>query len=66
MDLAFNGQKKKKIGPCKNWTHQQLENELNKFEQTISYTKECQGEIEVRDTILNQIMTFWVFYFAFH
>ena len=54
MDLAFNGEKKKKTGPSKKWTQKQIEDELKKFDQKITDAKEREGEIEVRDAILDK------------
>jgi hypothetical protein len=47
-------EKKKKTGPSKKWTSQQIDEELKKFDQKIADAKEREGEIEVRDAILDK------------
>ena len=54
MDIAFSGEQKKKRGPTKKWSEGEIEAELKKFDEKIEDCKENQGEIEVRDTILDK------------
>jgi 26S proteasome regulatory subunit N7 len=50
----FGNEKKKKTGPSKKWTDRMIEEELKKFDQKIAEAKEREGEIEVRDAILDK------------
>ena len=52
MDSAND--RKKKTGPTKKWTQKQIEEELKKFDQKIADCKEREGDIEVRDAILDK------------
>lgn len=54
MDLAFTGEQKKKRGPTKQWAEGEIAAELQKFEDKIKDCKENQGEIEVRDAMLEK------------
>jgi len=54
MDLAFTDGSKKKRGPSKNWTEAEIEQELKKFDAKIEEAKEQQGDVEVRDAILDK------------
>jgi hypothetical protein len=54
MDLAFTGDSQKKRGPSKKWTESELEEELKKFDAKIEEAKEQQGDVEVRDAILDK------------
>ena len=54
MDLAFTGEQKKKRGPTKQWSEGEISAELQKFEGKIKDCRENQGEIEVRDAMLDK------------
>ena len=54
MDLAFTGEQKKKRGPTKQWSEGEIAAELQKFEDKIKDCRENQGEIEVRDAMLDK------------
>jgi 26S proteasome regulatory subunit N7 len=54
MEIAFSGEQKKKREPTKKWSEGEIEAELKKFEDKIKDAKENQGEIEVRDAILDK------------
>jgi len=54
MDIAFTGETKKKKEPTKKWTEAEIEAELKSFEAKIKDSRENQGEIEVRDNILDK------------
>ena len=53
MDIAFQSETKKK-GPTKQWSEGEIEAELKKYEDKIKDARENQGDIEVRDTILDK------------
>lgn len=52
--MDSNNDRKKKTGPTKKWTQKQIEEELKKFDQKIVECKEREGDIEVRDAILDK------------
>lgn len=54
MDFALSGENKKKRGPTKKWTEKMIKEELAKFDKKIEDAKEREGEIEVRDAILEK------------
>lgn len=57
MDLAFGiDQSKANKGPSKNWTEKEIEEELKKLDDKIEDAKTNQGDVEVRDAILDKAM----------
>ncbi len=54
MDSVFSGEAKKKREPTKKWSEGEIAAELQRFEDKIKDCKENQGEIEVRDTVLEK------------
>ena len=54
MELAFSGEQKVKKGPTKKWSQGEIEAEIRKIEAKIQDARENQGEIEVRDLILDK------------
>ena len=54
MDIAFLGEQQKKRTPTKKWSEGEIEAELKKFDDKIKDCKENQGEIEVRDAVLDK------------
>lgn len=56
MDLAFTDNSKKKKGPSKNWTEAEIEQELKKLDAKIQEAREQQGDVEVRDAILDKAL----------
>lgn len=54
MDIAFTGEIKVRKGPTKKWSEGEVEAELQKFEEKIKDARANQGEIEVRDAILEK------------
>lgn len=54
MDIAFTGETKVRKGPTKQWSETEIEIELKKLEDKIKDARENQGEIEVRDAILEK------------
>ena len=54
MDIAFSGEQKVKREPTKKWSEGEIEAEIKKFDDKIKDAKENQGEIEVRDNILDK------------
>ena len=55
MDLAFTDEtKQRKKGPSKQWTEQEIEEELKKFDVKIEDAKTSAGDVEVRDAILDK------------
>ena len=54
MDFGFTSDKKKKTGPSKKWTQKQIAEELKKFDNKIEEAKEREGDVEVRDAILDK------------
>ena len=54
MDLAFTDNSQKKRGPSKNWTEAEIEQEIKKLDAKIEEAKEQQGDVEVRDAILDK------------
>jgi len=54
MDLAFTDNSSKKRGPSKKWTESEIEEELKKLDAKIEEAKEQQGDVEVRDAILDK------------
>jgi 26S proteasome regulatory subunit N7 len=53
MDFSLNEHKKKK-GPSKKWTEKLIKEELSKFDKKIEEAREREGDIEVRDAILEK------------
>ncbi len=57
MDMAFGADASKaKKGPSKNWTEKEIEEELKKLEAKIEDAKSNQGDVEVRDAILDKAL----------
>lgn len=54
MDLNLGDAKQKKKGPSKQWTEQEIEEELKKLDAKIEEQKEQAGDVEVRDAILDK------------
>lgn len=54
MEIAFTGETKVRKEPTKQWTEKEIEDELKKHEEKIKDARENQGEIEVRDAILDK------------
>ena len=54
MDNVFSGEAKKKRLPTKKWSEGEIAAELQRFQDKIKDCKENQGEIEVRDTVLEK------------
>jgi 26S proteasome regulatory subunit N7 len=54
MDLAFTDNSQKKRGPSKNWSEAEIEQEIKKLNAKIEEAKEQQGDVEVRDAILDK------------
>ena len=54
MDFAFTSDKKKKTGPTKKWTQKQIKEEIAKFDAKIEEAKGREGDMEVRDAILDK------------
>lgn len=54
MDFGFTSDKKKNNGPSKKWTDKMIKDELKKFDDKIKDSQENQGDIEVRDHILDK------------
>lgn len=54
MDIAFLGEGQKKRTPTKTWSEGEIAAKLKEFEDKIADAKENQGEIEVRDHILDK------------
>jgi len=54
MDFGFTSDKKKKTGPSKKWTAKQITEELVKLDKKIEDAKEREGDVDVRDAILNK------------
>jgi 26S proteasome regulatory subunit N7 len=54
MEIAFSGEQKVKKGPTKKWSQGEIEAEIRKIDAKIEDARENQGEIEVRDFILDK------------
>jgi len=54
MDFAFTSDKKKYTGPSKKWTQKQLKDELAAFDKKIQEAKDTEGDMEVRDCIIDK------------
>jgi 26S proteasome regulatory subunit N7 len=54
MDITFTGENKVRTAPTKKWTETEIEVELKKFDDKVKDARENQGEIEVRDAILDK------------
>ena len=54
MDLAFTSDSQKKRAPSKAWTEAEIEAELKKLDAKIEEAREQQGDVEVRDAILDK------------
>jgi 26S proteasome regulatory subunit N7 len=55
MDFASADQKKK-VYPSKQWSEREIEEELKKFDDKIEDAKTNQGDVEVRDAILDKAL----------
>ena len=47
---------KKSTGPTKKWTEKMIKDELKKFDEKIAEAKEREGDVEVRDNILDEAL----------
>ena len=47
---------KKSTGPTKKWTEKMIKDELKKFDEKIAEAKEREGDVEVRDNILDKAL----------
>lgn len=56
MDFAFTSDKKKKNGPTKKWTAKMIKDELASHDQKIEEAKTREGDMEVRDAILDKAL----------
>lgn len=56
MDFAFTSDKKKSTGPTKKWTSRMIKDELASLDQKIEEAKTREGDMEVRDAILDKAM----------
>jgi 26S proteasome regulatory subunit N7 len=54
MDIAFLGESKKKRDPTKKWSEGEIAAELKKLDNKIEDCRKNQGDIEVRDAILDK------------
>jgi 26S proteasome regulatory subunit N7 len=54
MEIAFTGETKVRKGPTKQWSEGEVEAELKKLDDKITDARENQGEIEVRDAIVDK------------
>jgi len=54
MDYSLQGEKKKASGPTKKWTKKMIEEELKKFDDREKEAKEREGDIEIRDAVLDR------------
>ena len=54
MDIAFLGESKKKRDPSKKWSEGEIAAELKKLDDKIEDCRKNQGDIEVRDAILDK------------
>jgi hypothetical protein len=54
MDIAFLGESKKKRDPSKKWSEGEITAELKKLDDKIEDCRKNQGDIEVRDAILDK------------
>ena len=54
MDFAFTGSMKKKTGPTKKWTSQQVKELIAKFDTKVADAKTREGDSEVRDAVLEK------------
>jgi 26S proteasome regulatory subunit N7 len=54
MDFAFTGSMKKRAGPTKKWTSKQIKDEVAKFDTAIETAREREGDLEVRDAVLEK------------
>lgn len=54
MDFAFTSDKKKYTGPSKKWTQKQIKDEIDKLDLKIEEAKSREGDMEVRDAILDK------------
>lgn len=54
MDFGFSSDKKKKSGPSKKWTQKQIQDEIKKLEAKIEEAKEREGDVDIRDAILDK------------
>lgn len=56
MDYSLSGEKKKVTGPTKKWTKKMIDEELKKFEDRETEAKEREGDLEVRDAVLDRAL----------
>ena len=54
MNLGFSSGKTKKTGPSKKWTDKEIEQKIKEFDKKIEDCKEREGDVEVRDNILDK------------
>lgn len=56
MDFAFGDGAEKRKGPSKQWTEQEIEEELKKLDAKIEEAKSTSGDVEIRDAILDKAL----------
>ena len=54
MDFGFTSDKKKKTGPSKKWTEKEIKAKIAEFDEKMQAAKEREGDVEVRDAILDK------------
>ena len=54
MDFGFSSEKKKKTGPSKKWTEKEIKDKIKEFDDKIQAAKEREGDVEIRDGILDK------------
>jgi len=54
MNFGFTSDKTKKKGPSKKWTEREIEQKIKEFDAKIEEIKEREGDVEIRDAILDK------------
>lgn len=54
MNFGFTSGKAKKTGPTKKWTEREIQAKIQEFDAKIEEAKEREGDVEVRDAILDK------------
>ncbi len=54
MNFGFTSGKTKKTGPSKKWTEKEIEQKIAEFDKKIEDSKEREGDVEVRDQMLDK------------
>ena len=54
MNFGFTSGKAKKAGPSKKWTEREIQAKLAEFDTKMEEAKEREGDVEVRDAILDK------------